>query len=280
MLTALLRGCLKAGRLWPFIAFLWLINAVFGVLFFLAGAYWLSLALDHSLATRTLLRDLDPNVLVDLYHHHGESFRLLAVIAGLMAVGYVVLWFWLHGTVIFAVRASKGTVSGAAWRSGLHTTAGMGRLFALAAIVLALLTGLVAVAAWAAWWWTIASPAAMLTYQILGSAALIWAIGVVFLTAVHDHARIRYCVTGQGAWASYRWAWRFVLRGGKRAFLLAVGLQLISLSLWGTYHSVSMAFPVGALLGVAGALLWGQMFLFARMWMRVWFFAAQNELQN
>lgn len=280
MLTALLRGGLKAGRLWPFVTVLWLINGVFGILFSVAAGYWLSLALDHSLATRTLLHDLDPNVFVDLYHHHGESFRLLVVIAGLMAVGYLVLWFWLHGTVIFAVRASKDTVSRAAWRSGLHTTAAMAGLFALAAAALALLSGVVGAAAWGAWWWTIASPAPMRTYQIVGVTALIWVIGVVFLTAVHDHARIRVCATGEGVWRVYRWAWSFVLHGGDRAFLLAATLQLVALSMWVTYHSVSMAFPVGGLAGVIVSLLWGQMFLFARLWMRVWFFAAQGELQD
>jgi hypothetical protein len=280
MLAALFRGSVKAVRLWPLVTVLWLINAVFGILFFVAAAYWLSLALDHSLATRTLLRDLDPNVLVDFYHHHGESFRLLVAVAALMAIGYVLLWFWLHGTVIFAVRAQRGTVSRAAWRSGLHTTAGMAWLFLIAAVALAILTGLVAVAAWAAWRWTIASPAPMLTYRIIGAAALIWVGGVVLLTAVHDHARIRVCATGEGPWAAYGWAWRFVLRGGEKAFLLAAALQLIALSLWVTHQSIGMAFPVGALVGLAGALVWSQMFLFVRMWIRVWFFAAQSELQG
>ena len=280
MLTALFRGWVTAGRLWPFVTVLWLINAVFGVLFFLASSYWLSLALDHSLATRTLLRDLDPNVLVDLYHHHGESFRLLLVTAVLLAIGYLLLWFWLHGTVIFAVRAEKGTLSRAAWRAGLHTTAAMAWLFLVAALALALLTGVVGAAAWGFWRWTIANPAPMLPYQILAAAGLIWAGGAVLLTAVHDHARIRVCATGEGVWTSYRWAWGFVWRGGEGAFLLAVALHLVALSLWVTHQSIGMAFPVGALVGVAGALVWGQMFLFVRMWIRVWFFAAQNELQG
>jgi hypothetical protein len=259
---------------------LWLINAVFGILFFLAASYWLSLALDDSLATRTLLRDLDPNVLVDLYQHHAESFRLLIVIAALMSVGYVLLWFWLHGTVIFAVRAQQGTLSRAAWRSGLHTTTAMAWLFVIAAVALSILTGLVAWAAWAVWRWTISSPAPMLTYQVLGGAGLIWLVGLVFLTAVHDHARIRVCLTGEGFWTAYRWAWWFVLRGGEKAFLLGAILQFIVASLWVTHQSIGMAFPVGALVGVAGALIWGQIYLFVRMWMRVWFFAAQSELHG
>lgn len=280
MLEALFRGCVRAVLLWPFVTVLWLINAVFGVLFFLAAGYWLSLALEDSLATRTLLRDLDPNVLVDLYRHHGESFQLLLVTAVLLAIGYVLLWFWLHGTVIFAVRAEKGMVSRAAWRSGLHTTAAMAWLFVLAAFVLALFSASIAAAAWAVWRWTIASPAPLLTYYILGGAAFLWVGGAVLLTAVHDHARIRVCITGEGVLTAYRWAWSFVLRGGERAFLVAGALQLIAVSFWVTYQSIGMAFPVGALVGVAGALVWGQLFLFVRMWIRVWFFASQSELQG
>jgi hypothetical protein len=102
----------------------------------------------------------------------------------------------------------------------------------------------------------------------------------LLLTAVHDHARIRVCATGEGFWTAYRWAWRFILGGGERAFLLAAALQLISLSIWVTYQSVSMAFPAGSIVGVFGSLFWGEMFLFVRMWMRVWFFAAQSELQD
>lgn len=279
MFEALFRGCVRAAQLWPFVTVLWLVNVLFGVLFFLAASYWLALALDHSLATRTLLRDLDPNVLVDLYRHHGESFHLLLVSALLLAIGYLLLWFWLHGTVIFAVRAEKGMVSRAAWRSGLHTTAAIAWLFVFAALVMALFTASVVGAAWGLWRWTIASPQALLTYQIVGAAACVWAAGAVLLTAIHDHARIRVCVTGEGAWTAYRWAWGFVLHGGERAFLLASSLQLVALSFWVTHQSIGIAFPVSALVGVVGALVWGQMLLFVRMWIRVWFFAAQSELQ-
>ena len=168
----------------------------------------------------------------------------------------------------------------AAWRSGLHTTAAMGWLFVVATVVLALFSGLVGTAVWAVWRWTIASPAAMRTYQILAAGGSVWVIGTVFLTAVHDHARIRVCATGEGVWASYRWAWGFVSWGGERAFLLAALLQLVAVSFWVTHQSIGLAFPVSALVGVAGALLWGQLLLFARMWIRVWFFAAQSELQG
>ncbi len=34
-----------------------------------------------------------------------------------------------------------------------------------------------------------------------------------------------------------------------------------------------------AVLGLTGSLLWGEAVLWVRLWVRVWFFAAQNELQ-
>jgi hypothetical protein len=36
---------------------------------------------------------------------------------------------------------------------------------------------------------------------------------------------------------------------------------------------------VAVLLGVAWSFVWGELFLLARMWVRLWFFAAQSELQ-
>jgi hypothetical protein len=36
---------------------------------------------------------------------------------------------------------------------------------------------------------------------------------------------------------------------------------------------------VVAALGLTGSLLWAEAYLVARAWVRVWFFAAENELQ-
>jgi len=115
--------------------------------------------------------------------------------------------------------------------------------------------------------------------MMLSLAAVIWAIGLVFLVAVHDHARIRACRASQGAVPAYRWAFRFVGRGGERAFPLACALQLTALVLWLAYHWVSLNLLTTAALGLNGTLLWGEAYLLVRVGVRVWFFAAQNELQ-
>ncbi len=278
MSSAYLRGAVLAGRSWLLALVLWGINALFGVVFAFAGGYWLSLALDGSTATRTLLKDLDPNVLIDLYYHHGMSFRMLVVLAAFMGVVYALLWCWLHGVVIASVKGVSGSAS-ETWRRGLESAPVFSRLLVVASVVLAAFTALIGGAAWAAHRWTIASPSALLPYGIAAVAAVLWVIGAVFLTAVHDHARIRACAGG-GAWAAYRWAWRFVVRGGERAFLLAAALQATGFALWIGHQAVSMKVPVTAIVGVTGSLLWGEVFLLARMWMRVWFFAAQSQLQE
>jgi hypothetical protein len=83
-----------------------------------------------------------------------------------------------------------------------------------------------------------------------------------------------------GSIAAYRWAFRFVLAGGERAFGLALLLQSLGFALWLGYHWVGLGVPVDRFVGVAGSLLWGQAFLAARMGFRIWMFAAQSRIQS
>ena len=93
--------------MWPLAVVFWLINALFGVLFALAAGYWLRMRLDGSLATRTLLENLDANVLVDLYLHHGEGLRMLLVVAALLARCTPLLWWWLHAVIILGLQRGR-----------------------------------------------------------------------------------------------------------------------------------------------------------------------------
>jgi hypothetical protein len=277
MIRAFRRGLRTAAGRWPVALALWLIGVVSGAGFALAAAFWLGDALDASLATKTLLRDLDPNVFVDLYFHHWEGLRMLLPFAILMAAGYLLLWVWLHGVVVVAVRWREAT-SRAAFRRGLETGPAYARLLLAAVLALAAFSTLVGGATWAGMRWAEGSSTALLGDSLIGGGVMLWSIGYVFLTAVHDHARIRVSATGERALAAYRWAWAFVLRGGERAFALALLLQLSAALLWAGFQLLSRRVPVGALLGVAWSFVWGELFLLVRMWVRVWFFAAQNEL--
>ena len=57
-------GLRAALRRWPVVVVLFLANLAAGVGFTAATWWWLSWSLDASLATRTLLADLDLNVFV------------------------------------------------------------------------------------------------------------------------------------------------------------------------------------------------------------------------
>jgi hypothetical protein len=286
MLRAYLLGAGAAARRWPLIVILWVIGAVFGAGFALASGAWLAEALDGSLATRTLARAIDANVLVDLWYHHGEGLHMLLVVAIALAVVHTVLWWWLHGVVVRSVQRDAGERGGGpgdvrgVWTGGLALAPVMAQLFAIALIVLSLFSAAVGWPAYLLLRWAAAAPAAYLWYQIGGAALALWLLGWVFLVAVHDHARLRAGRSGANAWAAYRWAVAFVLHGGERAFALACALQLSLLALWLAYQAVAVSLPMIAILGLTGSLLWGEAFLLLRVWVRVWFFAAQDALQS
>jgi hypothetical protein len=277
MVRAYLAGIRAATRRWPLIVTLWLIAAAFGFAFALASGIWLRDALDGSLATRTLFRTLDADVFVDLWYHHREGLHGLAAMALVLAAVHTVLWWWLHGVVIAALQRPEAE---GAWTHGLELAPVMAQLFVVALGVLALFSGAVGGPAYLLLRWTRSNPSALIWYEIGGTAAALWAIGYVFLVAVHDHARLRAGRTGHGGLTCYRWAFGFVLRGGERAFPLACALQITALVLWLAYQTVGLRFPMTAILGLTGSLLWGEAFLLVRLWARVWFFAAQNELQT
>lgn len=271
-------GARGAAQRWPLIVVLWLIAALFGLAFALASGAWLTDALDNSLATRTLFRSIDPNVFVDLWYHHREGLRAVLAMVLVLAAVHTVLWWWLHGVVIASLQLPAGD-RGRAWTQGLQLAPAMAALFAMALVILALFTGAVGGVAYALVYATRSDPAALIWYQIGAAAAVVWAIGYVFLVAVHDHARLRVCRAGHGTLSAYCWAVAFVLRGGERAFPLACALQLTGAALWLAYQAVGLKVPMTAVLGLTGSLLWGEAFLLVRTWVRIWFFAAENELQ-
>lgn len=278
MVRAYCAGARAAAQRWPLIAGLWLASAAFGLAFALASGAWLTDALGASLATRTLFHALDPDVFVDLWYHHREGLRAVLTMALVLLAMHTVLWWWLHGVVIASLQLPAGS-RGRAWTQGLELAPAMTALWLIAVIMLALFSGAVGWVAYMLLAATRSDPAALRWDEIGAAAALVWILGYVFLVAVHDHARLRVCRSGQGPPGAYRWALGFVLRGGERAFPLAAALQGSGAVLWVVYQAIGLTVPMTAVLGLTGSLLWGEAFLLACMWVRVWFFAAQNELQ-
>lgn len=280
MLRAYLSGARGAARRWPLVVALWAISAVFGLAFAATSGLWLTDALGGSLATRTLSRSIDANVLVDLWYHHREGLHVVLVVAGVLAAFNAVLWWWLHGVLIRSVQQDAGAAESAIWTEGLALAPLMARLFAIALAVIAAYTAGIGGATYALLRWTHAAPGAYVWYQIGGVAVVLWAIGAVFLVAVHDHARLRAARAAVGAVSAYRWALGFVLRGGERAFLLACALQLTGLAMWAVFQAIGGILPTSVELGFTASLVWGEIFLVFRFWLRVWFFAAENDLQS
>lgn len=267
-------GLRRAVALWPLISALWLASAAFGVTFALAAALWLADALDGALATRTLLRDLDVQVLLDLWTYHRAGLRLLLVVAAVLAVGHTALWWWLDGVVVAAVTGAGAE----RWRRGAALAPVMAGLFACglttwlawSGVMLGVAMGLLRLGGEA--------PAPAASDAIVAGTAGVWLLGTAWLVAVHDQARLRAGLTGGGALAAYAWALGFVAVGGERAFGLALLLQISGGAIWAVYQLINLALPLTELIGLTGSLLWGQLFLWLRTGVRVWRLAAQREL--
>ena len=275
MLRAYLTGARVAAGLWPLVTVLWFCTAAFGVAFALASAAWLADALDGALATRALLRQLDVQVLIDLWTHHQAGLRMLLVLAAVLAVFHTALWWWLDGVVVAAVAPSAESP----WQRGVTLAPVMAVLFALGLLVWLGWSAAVGGAAWALIRLTRDAPSPHLWELIVAAAVALWVLGTAWLIAVHDQARLRAGLAGAGALAAYRWALGFVAAGGEHAFALALLLQLSGLAIWAVYQVIGLALPLTELVGLTWSLLWGQLFLWLRSGVRVWRLAAQRQLQ-
>jgi hypothetical protein len=275
MWSAYVGGFRAMLRRWPVVLGLWLIGAAVGLTFTLAAQAWLALALERSLASRTLAHHLDPDVLVDLWFHHRESLAMLGVVGAVLAIVHVVLWWWLDGVIVAAVRDPHGD----AWRDGLALAPVMARLYGLALLMVLLWSGAVAGPAWALLRSTREHPGAYLWYEVAAAALVLWLLGMAILVAVHDHARLRAGLAGAAALRAYAWALRFVFVDGEATLRLALLLQLTAVALVVLAQLSSLALPLPDLVGLTWALVLGELFLLLRTGMRVWFFTAQRRLQ-
>jgi len=271
-------GLLTALRRWPVVLVLFIANLVAGLCFTGAAWSWLSESLDNSLATRTLLTDLDWNVFVDLVAHHGDSLQMLLAAGVLLALPALLLGVWLNAAAVVAV-GEDGSL-GDCLRRGLTIAPRFLRLSLLSNF---LITAGIAAAMLAGRWvtrWTAESTSELTFYVIVGTGTVLTAGLLVFLVTVHDHARVRSTARGSGAMGAYSWALRFVARVEWRALPLALVLLSTSFLLWVVYQTVGMLVTTDSTHGIVISLAWGEALLFARMLLRVWSFAAATELQS
>jgi len=272
------RGFALALRRWPVVLVLFLASLVAGVSFAAAAWAWLSLALGNSLATRRLLTDLDVQIFIDLFVHHQESLRMLLLAGFVLAAMFALLGIWLNAVVVVSVGEDISTPKCLLRGVQLYPTY-LG-LWALSSGCIA--ASGVAVVLSGRWLtrWTAESAAEMTFYWILAGNVLVGALVWFFFATVHDHARIRSRAAGVGAIRAFGWALMYVGRRQKRALPLAGLLVGTSVGLWAVYQGISHYLATSSVFGVTLSLLWGEALLFARMFVRVWCFAAETHLQQ
>ncbi|MBI3782514.1 MAG: hypothetical protein HY270_03835 [Deltaproteobacteria bacterium] len=252
-------------------------NLAAGGVFMALGWAWLATNLDGSLASRTLLTDLDMNVFVDLVRHeHAGSGLVLSqgIVLLTVALGF---WTWLNGMA--AASVSTRTPLRQSCNASLQLYP---RLLFLGVVIL--VSQVVAAAA-------VFLTAHELTALTIGfatemSSSGIWVVclllggSVAFLiSAIHDHARLHCLATDSTAWRSVTWATRFLLRRAPRALRANLTIGAVAVSTWVIYQSVATMIPGDRMPGVVCLLIWGQAYLMTRMFLRVWLFATESTLQ-
>jgi hypothetical protein len=275
---AYINGFALALRRWPVVLVLFLVSVLAGGSFAAAAWFWLASALGSSLATRTLLTDLNVQVFIDLFIHHRESLKILLLAGAILTVAFGVLGVWLNATAIAAVGEETSTTSCLLGGIQLYPTY-LGLWVLSNGGLLASAVTLVFFGRWLTRW-TAESPAEMTPYWIGAGTALVVALVWLFFATVHDHARIRSWAVGVGAVRAFGWALVFVGRRQTRALPLAVLLVGTSAALWAVYQGLSHHLAANSALGVTLSLLSGEALLLARMFLRVWWFGAETHLQQ
>jgi hypothetical protein len=271
-------GFRAALRRWPVVTILFVANVAAGFCFTAAAWSWLSTALDNSLASRTLLTDLDWNVFIDLAVHHGQSLQMLLVSGVMLALAAVLCGIWLNAVAVVAV-GEDGTLGECMWR-GLALYPKFFQLSVVSNILCAVAVGGCVLLGRLLTRWTAESTFERTGYLAVGAATVVGGLLLVFLVTVHDHARVRTTASGVGAFRAYLWALRFVGRREWRALPLALLLLSTGFVVWVVYQTVGMLVDTNSSQGVVLSLVWGESLLCARLLLRVWCFAAVTELQS
>ena len=271
-------GLRDALRHWPLVLVLFAVHLLAGMIFTAAGWSWLSIALDRSLATRSLLTNLDTNLLVDLFVHHAGSFRMLILVGGVLAAAFLVLGVWLNASTVAVVGEDLGLGEGL--HRGLSLFPCLLRLWLVATAVnlVIIIGGYVLGRALVRW--TAEGASDLTWYWIVGVTTALALVLLFVSVAIHDHARIRCAAAGPAAMRAYVWAIVFVLRREGRALLLMAALCGTGVALWMAYQSLGMLIVTDSTFGVTLSLIWGETLLASRMVLRVWCFAAETALQD
>jgi hypothetical protein len=278
MLRSYLKGWSAALRQWRFVLLLFGLGLAAGGAFMACSWFWLSSALDSSLATRTLSTTLDANIFVDLAAHRADELTALAVAALLLSVGGSLLWVWVNAAVIAAVSGLHDSMV-AACRQGAASYFQMLKLWA-AALGGYTAVGVAAyVAARTLMRWTAGSPSELTPYWIVAGCALASSAAALIIATIHDHARIRCLGANETGGRAGLWACVYVVRErGAVPLTLLLGCTLLAVCM--IYQAAAAGLAADSGLGLSLSLIWAQALMAARALLRVWAFAAATELQN
>jgi hypothetical protein len=275
---AYIRGFALALRRWPMVLTLFLASLLTALSFAAAAWSWLAAALGNSLATRSLLADLNVQVFIDLLMYHSEGLEMLLLAGSILAAAFVALGVWLNAAAIVAV-GDEISAPGCLLRGVQLYPTYLG-LWALSnGCMTASAVALFLCGRWLTRW-TAESTAEMTFYWIVAGGTLVGALSWLFFATVHDHARIRSRTGEVGALRAFGWALAYVGRRQRRALPLAALLLGTSAALWAVYHGLSHSLGTKSASGVTLSLLAGEAVLLARMFLRVWWFAAETHLQR
>ena len=280
MRRILTAGMVGAMRRWRVAVLLWLVTLLFGLTFSGAVAKWFELALNASVASRTLAWHFDFNLLADLFTYHRESLGMVWVAGALVAVVYLLLAVWMNAGTVGAVQDPDVSFTlRQFWWRGMILYPTFVRLWALA--------GVAEVAVAAATWfgvratsrWLTESPNELSIYFAWAVCLGLGAATLLVLVTVHDQARIYAVRKRVGAWRALQWAGWFVVRGDHRSLLVLPALLVIGGAPWLVYQIVAHVIPIMSAELAVLSFVWGQGLMLIRAVLRVASFAAQTELQ-
>ena len=280
MRRILAAGLIGATRRWPVALLLWLVTLLFGMAFGAAAGEWLDLALDASVASRTLAWRLDFNLLGDVFVHHRESLSVVTVVGMILGAVYVLLSVWLNAGVVGAVQDPDVSFTlRQFWWRGMVSYATFVRLWVTVSVLEVTVIAAIWMSVRAANRWLAESPSELSAYYAIAAGLTLGSVALLVLVTAHDHARIFAVRKRTGAWQSLRWASWFVVLGDRRSLLVALTLLLAGGAAWLVYQALAHVIPITSAEWAGVSLLWGQVLMFARALLRVTSFATQTELQ-
>ncbi len=243
-----------------------ILYAASAALAFLFGSLawsWLERSLDSSLPSRTLLTDLDANVVVDLLVHHGESLRMLLGQGILVLIAGLLISVWTQAAV--AISFTSDATVGESLRLARSRLGTFGLLWLLNVSVTALALAALGLILYLATKTSLVLFNERIGNLLWGTALLLGGCLVLVSSAIHEQARIHSAATDREAVQAWNWALRFTTVKTPLPMLIALGAMGVQALSYGIYWAGSELFVVTNSTTLGLSLIWGQLWLMVRI---------------